>query len=129
MPTFLDAAGAEIPPSVEGQSLLPLCTGKDTAWRSYIQGEQAFGEQSNHWVTDGSTKYIWYSQTGEEQLFDLSGDPHETVNLATNTVQEARLHEWRARLIQELEDREEEFVQDGKLMIGRKPVACLSHIL
>ncbi|RAR44693.1 arylsulfatase [Paenibacillus sp. MDMC362] len=129
MPTFLDAAGAEIPPSVEGQSLLPLCTGRDTAWRSYIHGEQAFGEQSNHWVTDGSTKYIWYSQTGEEQLFDLTADPHETVNLAANTDQEPRLHEWRARLIQELEDREEGFVQDGKLMIGRKTVACLSHIL
>ncbi|WP_157265839.1 hypothetical protein [Paenibacillus sp. FJAT-27812] len=41
----------------------------------YILGEHAYGELSYRYLTDGRNKYIWYSQTGEEQLFDLASDP------------------------------------------------------
>src|SRR5690606_26025080 len=92
MPTLLDAAGADIPDTVDGASLLPLCRGTEAgtdadadaaaAWWSYIHGEHVFGDRSNQFATDGQEKYIWFSQTGEEQFFDLRSDPGECVNLA-----------------------------------------------
>ncbi|MCS7460891.1 arylsulfatase [Paenibacillus doosanensis] len=129
MPTMLDAAGAPVPQSVDGSSVLPLCRGEAAPWREYIHGEHAFGSLSNHYVTDGREKYIWYSQTGEEQLFDLRSDAQETVNLAARPEGEERVGIWRERLVAELEGREEGYVEQGKLAAGRTPRACLSHIL
>lgn len=71
MPTLLDGASAPIPDSVEGGSVLPLARGENPQWRAYIHGEHARGNDSFHYITDGKNKYIWFSQTGEEQLFNL----------------------------------------------------------
>jgi len=56
-----------IPESVEGRSFLPLAQGQNPEWRDYIHGEHG----STQWITNGHEKYIWYTQTGTEQLFDL----------------------------------------------------------
>lgn len=129
MPTLLAAAGVPVPASVDGSSVLPLCRGADAPWRSYIHGEHEYGALSNHYVTDGREKYIWYSQTGEEQLFDLQIDPQETVNLAQRPESCERVGVWRERLVAELAGREEGYVQGGQLVVGRPSVACLQHIL
>ncbi|MCM3749820.1 arylsulfatase [Paenibacillus pasadenensis] len=129
MPTLLDAAGAEIPASVEGQSLLPLCSGREVPWRSYVHGEHLVGHLSNHFATNGKEKYIWYSQTGEEQLFQLTEDPEELRNLAADPAYNEQLASWRNKVISELEGREEGYVQDGRLVVGRQGKPCLSHIL
>ncbi|NOU71276.1 arylsulfatase [Paenibacillus sp. LMG 31458] len=129
MPTLLDIADAPIPSNVDGQSVLPLCQGENPFWRNYIHGEHAFGRLSNHFVTDGRIKYIWYSQTGEEQLFNLTEDPSEKINLAHSPLYSSKLSEWRSYLTQELEGREEGYVHQGCLIVGRKPTAVLSHIL
>lgn len=125
MPTFLEAAGIEIPITVEGQSLLPLCRGDQILWRSYLHGEQAYGEKSHHFVSDGKEKFIWYSQTGEEQYFDLENDPFELINAVHKQENSERVGEWRARLIHDLEGREEGFVNNGKLIAGRP----IQHVL
>ncbi|GIX06007.1 MAG: hypothetical protein KatS3mg115_0410 [Candidatus Poribacteria bacterium] len=41
MPTLLEAAGLEIPPTVDGRSLLPFLRGEqpNARWRRYIHGE------------------------------------------------------------------------------------------
>src|SRR5207244_3979326 len=82
MPTLLEAAGLPIPGSVTGRSVLPLMRGETlpTSWRDVMHGECGqryahFG--AHHTLTDGRTKYIWFSQTGQELLFDLLEDPHE----------------------------------------------------
>jgi arylsulfatase A-like enzyme len=129
MPTLLDAAGAQIPASVEGRSLLPLCGGHPVTWRDYIHGEHTFGKLSNHFATDGNEKYIWFSESGEEQFFDLSADPQEKVNLAANPAYASKLADWRGKVVRELDGREEGYVKDGRLVAGRKPRSCLSHIL
>ncbi|KIL41335.1 arylsulfatase [Gordoniibacillus kamchatkensis] len=130
MPTLLDAAGAAIPESVDGSSLLPLARGEAPAgWRDALHGEHEAGERSVHYMTDGRDKYIWYSQTGEEQLFDLVQDRQETVNLAPHPGHAPRLERWRKRLTEELDGREEGYVQQGKLTAGRRPQACLSHMM
>jgi arylsulfatase A-like enzyme len=96
---------------------MPLIRGESPPWRVWIQGEHERGIYSNQWLTDGKMKYVWYSQTGAEQLFDLVNDPQECHDLYAERPEELAL--WRARLAQELEGREEGYVQDGQLVTGR----------
>lgn len=130
MPTLLDAAGVEIPDSVEGKSVLPLCTDANgkVAWRDYIHGEHAYGDSSFHYVTNGKEKYIWYSQTGEEQLFDLGKDSQETTNLVGKPEFKDKAQFWRGKLIKELEGREEGYTDGENLIVGQEPQACLQNI-
>ncbi|MDQ8738771.1 arylsulfatase [Paenibacillus sp. LHD-38] len=128
MPTLLDAACAPIPATVEGASVLPLCRKEQTEWRSYIHGEHVYGARSHHYVTDGKEKYIWFSQTGEEQFFDLRTDPQELINAVCDADASARVAVWRDRVVQELEEREEGYVSGGQLVAGRTPKTCLDHL-
>jgi arylsulfatase A-like enzyme len=128
LPTLCEVAGVPVPEGIEGASVMPFCRGEAVpSWRAYIHGEHAGGALSNHWVTDGRLKYAWYSQTGREQLFDLSNDPQECHDLAA--AQPALLAEYRQRLVHELEGREEGYVQAGALVPGRPARAVLSHVL
>lgn len=125
MPTLLDAAGVSIPDSVDGQSLLPWVRGEQVPWRCYIHGEHAYGDASNHWLTDGRHKYVWFSQSGREQLFDLENDPDELHDLSTVVAFATEVAWWRQRLVEELTGREEGYVKDGRLVSGRRPRAVL----
>jgi len=132
MPTFLDMAGIKLPGKVEGSSVVPLCRSKKANWRKYIHGEHAApfkDELSNHYLTDGKEKYIWFSKSGKEQLFDLSNDPQELRNLSGDAQYKNKLIYWRNILIRELKGREEVFSNGKKLIAGRKTVDCLKHIL
>ncbi|OGV72686.1 MAG: arylsulfatase [Lentisphaerae bacterium RIFOXYB12_FULL_65_16] len=124
LPTLCDVAGVAVPSSVEGQSLVPLCRGETVPWREYIHGEHPRGDLSNHWLTDGRMKYAWYSQTGREQLFDLANDPQELHDLAPDRA--ADVAAWRERLVRELTGREEGYVQDSRLVVGRAPLSVLA---
>jgi hypothetical protein len=70
-------------------------------------------------------KYVWGSERGVEQLFDLVEDPGELRNLVKARPDLRDL--WRERLIQDLTGREEGFVADGKLVTGRPVTAILEH--
>ena len=48
-------------------------------------------EHGNHYVTDGRHKYVWYTQTDREHLFNLDEDPLELKDLATGDGSENRL--------------------------------------
>lgn len=70
MPTVLEAAGVAVPDSVEGISLWDMVqTENGFVDREYLHGEHALGAASSHWIVTRLEKYIWYSQTGEEQYF------------------------------------------------------------
>lgn len=120
MPTFLEAAGVEIPGTCQGRSLLPLARGETgDPWRPYLHGEHArcySPEQANHYLTDGREKYLWFPHLGTEQLFDLVSDPAECHNLAGNLHHAGSLARWRERLIHELEMRDCGLVRDGRLV-------------
>ncbi|MEC2158331.1 arylsulfatase [Virgibacillus halodenitrificans] len=121
MPTLLEVANIEIPSSVEGDSLLSLWKNENTNWRDYIHGEHEHGVKSYHYITNGREKYIWFSQTGEEQFFDLVEDPKELTNKIEDPNYEKQVKVRRDQLILELVGREEGYT-DGKELFAGRPV-------
>jgi arylsulfatase len=129
MPTLLDAAGAAIPDTIEGKSVLPLAKGEKAEWREYLHGEHQFGQDSNHFIITKKDKYAWFSQSGVEQYFDMEKDPHELHNAIEDPEYQDRIAYLRGLLIKELEGREEGYSDGNQLIAGRKSIPCLSHIL
>jgi len=130
MPTLLDAAQVDIPETVEGKSVLPLLRNEENiTWREYIHGEHAYGKESFHYVTNGKEKYIWFSQTGVEQFFDLENDPEEKENLVQSEAYRDRITLRRQQLIKELAGREEGYSDGEKLIVGQPVKATLRHVL
>lgn len=128
MPTLLDAAAVTIPDTVDGKSVLPLWRGEAVKWRDYIHGEHEFGEESYHYITDGKEKYIWFSQTGKEQFFDLATDPEELYNVIEDSGYAAEVLLRRNQLIQELADREEGYSDGEQLIVGQTAKPTLSFL-
>ena len=96
--------------------------------RSYLHGEHSFHSQlSNHYIVTEQDKFIWYSETGVEQYFDLVHDPRETHNAIADTDKQKRIAQLRRILIEELQDREEGY-SDGTRLICQKPVDLLSNV-
>lgn len=119
LPTFLDAAGAPVPASIEGRSLLHLLRSKGADWREYIDLEHNICySPENHWngLTDGRWKYLYHAQNGEEQIFDLVSDPHELKDISGVKAHESELKLWRGRLIAHLEERGDKWVKSGRLV-------------
>jgi len=118
LPTCLEAAGLPIPDWVDGCSLLPLLRGEaSSVGREWIRIEMGGTADAFHALTDGREKYIWFSRSGREQLFDLVRDPREMDDLASDAPE--RLDLWRSRLVEQLAQRPEGFVRDGELCPGR----------
>ena len=128
MPTVLEAAGVQIPDSVEGISLwnTALKESGTPEVREYLHGEHTLGEASSHWIITRDEKYIWYSQTGEEQYFRIAEDPDELHNLIGSETAKERVEALHGLLIQELQDREEGFVREGRLVTGCEPIVWLT---
>ena len=121
MPTLLDLAGAEIPQTVDGESML------HTIDRKYIHGEHSLGMDSMHFIVTKTDKYVWYSQTGRELYFHLETDPHESHNAIDDAEYAQRIAHLRQRLIQELDGREEGYSDGTQLIIGRPPQTVLKN--
>jgi arylsulfatase A-like enzyme len=129
LPTFLKAAGRDIPKDMDGGDLMDVLNGRD-GWREYIGLEHAATYwKNNYWaaVTDGRVKYIWYFRTGREQFFDLAGDPHETTDLANAADRDAQVKLWRGRLVDYLKERGAGFVRDGRPVRRTKSMLYSPH--
>jgi arylsulfatase A-like enzyme len=129
MPTILDACGVGIPDTVDGLSVLPLTRNELVEWRPYIHGEHSYGDHSNHFITNGKVKYIWFSRTGQEQFFDLEKDPFEEKDLITSSAMKEEVELCRNYLIKELEGREEGYSDGRKLVKGKSPVSVLKNVI
>ena len=123
LPTFLDAAGAEIPSRMDGRSLLSLVRNPASAWREAIDLEHAqIYRPGNYWggMTDGRTKYVWFYPDGREMLFDLAKDPGEKHDAAGDPACRKTLESWRARFAEHLAERGEGFVQGGRPVVRKE---------
>ena len=129
LPTFLDVAGAPIPDSLDGKSLLELVRGNTKDWRPFIDLEHSMCYNKDHWnaLTDGKVKYIYYAFDGREELFDLTGDPNELHNLSAEPAHKNTLLIWRRRMVEHLSERGEQFVSGGKLAIRKERLLYSPH--
>ena len=126
LPTFLDAAGAEIEEGrFDGRSLLDVIRGRTDGWREYIDLEHSTCYwPENQWtgLTDGHVKYIFYAPEGREELFDLDADPDELHECSADAEYAETLVLWRQRMVDHLSERGEQWVKDGKLVRRPEPM-------
>lgn len=126
LPTFLEAAGGTVPMDMDGMSLMNLMKKESPMkWRDFIDLEHATCySDDNYWcaLTDGKVKYIWRFHTGQEELFDLTKDPHELKDVAGEKKYNSQLLLMRQAMVKHLSERGDEFVKDGKLQVLKRTV-------
>lgn len=120
MPTLLDVAGAEAPAKLDGTSLLTVIKDKEASTREYLHSEHSYGALSAHWLVSEHDKYVWYTEDGREQYFDLDADPHELNNGINDRMNSKRISYLRSEMIKVLENRPEGF-SDGSTLISGRP--------
>jgi arylsulfatase A-like enzyme len=87
-PTFLEAAGVEVPAEMQGHSMAPVLRGEAPAdWRKsfyyhFYEDKDADHHVAKHeGVTNGRAKLINFYTLKEQELYDLEKDPHELHNV------------------------------------------------
>ena len=90
VPTILDLAGVEIPSGLPGYSLLPLIDGQSMPERTHIVGytdnrrslTSPMGERAEgYYVRTHRWHFLWYADTGEMVLYDVTVDRRAERNL------------------------------------------------
>ncbi len=114
-PTLLDACGIDVPPSMQGRSLLPVLTDHHASWPddAYVQvGDGNYGRaiRTQRWkycvmATDNDHAQanggVTHRYT-EAFLYDLENDPYELSNLIRLPRYESVRQEMRQRLAKRL---------------------------
>ena len=72
-------------------------------------------------------KYIWFSQSGQEQYFELDKDPQERHDAIRDFHCQERVAYLRGLLAQELAGREEGYSDGVHLIPGCEPRECLAN--
>jgi N-acetylglucosamine-6-sulfatase len=108
-PTLLDLAGAPIPKSVQGRSLLPLFKDGKAPWRSSILSEyyQEGQNRTPDWqaARNDRWKYIHYpTLDGMDELYDLGADRYELKNLIKDPAAQSALKQMQAELAKLLKE-------------------------
>ena len=98
-PTFAEFAGARLPEGVEGRSIVPILSGKETKVRDVLYTAYREGQRA---IRDDRWKLIRYPLVDRTQLFDLSTDPHELSNLADKPEHAAKVAELTVLLAMEM---------------------------
>ena len=108
-PTVLDVAGVEVPPHVQGRSLVPLLTGSAETEHEAILIEYYSHENPFPWtaqldyrvVRRGRYKYIrWLRFDGGAELYDLENDPYELHNVVDDPEVAAVVEDMQERMRQ-----------------------------
>jgi arylsulfatase A-like enzyme len=117
--TFADACNFTIPKPIDGASMLNILKEKPD-WRTMLCLEHSrCYEPDNAWVAIRNIryKYIFFTLTGEEQLFDLENDPHELSNIMHLESSKEIYQSLYAGLVEELKVRGPKWVDNDKLQI------------
>jgi arylsulfatase A-like enzyme len=104
-PTLLDLAGVEVPPIMDGRSLVPLINGESPKWRDHFFFEHyhsgvGYYIARNEGIRTLNEKYLRWVDPPKpiEEFYDLSKDPGEANNLFDDPAQWQRVMELRSRL-------------------------------
>lgn len=101
-PTFCALAGLTPPKAMQGRDLVPLLTGKaPDDWRVDFIHQFKWRNESipaSEAVCSKEWKFIRWTESGHEELFELKNDPRETVNLASHPDYSADLRRLQKRL-------------------------------
>lgn len=90
-PTLLSAGGAKVPGDCSGQSLLPALNGTPLAPRTcYSRTEEPYLQAFWSPLQCITTERWRYVRTTKPELYDLSNDPQELVNLFATQPDQAR---------------------------------------
>jgi len=108
MPTILELAGARIPRTVQGESLLPLLRGEKASLRdaaaascTYLQDDAVRCPTS---LRTGRYLYIYGGDEWPSELYDLRADPEEQKNVFAQRRDVAqRMHGRLLRFLEEVE--------------------------
>jgi len=109
-PTILEAAGLVSPPALDGRSFLPMVQGREIAWRDAPLYEYYWEwnfpmTPTIHAIRTDRYKYIRpYGVWDSEELYDLSSDPHEIVNLVRDPTHQKPAQELKQRMFVLLQD-------------------------
>jgi len=100
-PTFCTLAGIAPPASMQGREITPLLTGEPPAgWREDFLYQFKWSSEiipASEGVCSKDWKYIRWTASGVEELFDLKADPRETRNLSADPARAAELGRLRER--------------------------------
>ena len=104
LPTVLELAGLEIPPPVEGTSLVPLANGDGSAFPDQALSYMSSGNYGLSLRFDRRLKYVlrnspWLARDRAERLFDLKLDDAESQNLVRRREQQTRSLRARAEAV------------------------------
>ena len=115
-PTFLAAAGAAVPPDMQGRSLVALLKGeRPTDWRTsmyyrYYHDPGHHNTAAHYGVRTETHKLIHYWRQDQWEMYDLSKDPTEMHNLYADPTQAetvAKLKGELQRLKKDLKDEDQ----------------------
>ena len=85
--TFLEIAGVEVPPDMQGRSLVPILTGTTPRnWRKsfyyhYYESQVAHGVPAHEGVRTDRYKLIRFYESDEWELYDTERNPEETLSV------------------------------------------------
>lgn len=100
-PTFCALAGLEPPTAMRGRDFTPLLLGRAVAdWRTDFLYQFKWASEiipASEAVCSKDWKYILWTASGVEELFDLRADPREARDLANDPAHAADLARLRAR--------------------------------
>jgi arylsulfatase A-like enzyme len=105
VPTLLDCAAIQLPPHLQGRSLLPLLADDDPA--AWPAGHDAALLENAGWKALRTDRYRFIAAAGgKEALYDLARDPREYHDVAGEPAYAGVLAALRGRLLARLIERE-----------------------
>jgi arylsulfatase A-like enzyme len=122
-PTFLDAAGAAVPPDMQGRSLVPLLNGKRPEdWRTsmyyrYYHDPGHHNTAAHYGVRTETHKLIHYWKQDQWEMYDLAKDPQEMHNLYADAAQAGTV----AKLKSELRRLKKELGDEDRFALTQPP--------